>query len=226
MILITGDTHGDMQRFQLPAVKKLGKRDTLIVCGDFGFVWDGSAKEQRVLKKLGRRPFDTLFVEGCRDNYDLLRQYPAVPYRGGQARKISGNLYQLLRGEVYEIEGQKVFAFGGGYSDEEWLDVGHDSGMWWTEEQPSEEEMAHGLDRLAACGGRVDLVITHDAPSSIRRFIRIEDNEVSPLHSYLEQVLQQCDFGRWFFGHYHLDKVIPPRFTAAFQAVYRVDQAR
>ena len=136
MILITGDTHGDMQRFQLPAVKKLGKRDTLIVCGDFGFVWDGSAKEQRALKKLGRLPFDILFVEGCRDNYDLLRQYPTVPYRGGQARKISGNLYQLLRGEVYEIEGQKVFAFGGGYSDEEWLDVGHDSGMWWTEEQP------------------------------------------------------------------------------------------
>ena len=72
----------------------------------------------RALKKLGRRPFDILFVEGCRDNYDLLRQYPTVPYRGGQARKISGNLYQLLRGEVYEIEGQKVFAFGGGYSDE------------------------------------------------------------------------------------------------------------
>jgi len=223
MILVTGDTHGDIARFQLPAVKKLGKRDTLIICGDFGFVWDGSLKEQKVLKKLGRRAHDTLFVEGCRDNYPLLAQYPTVDYRGGRARKISGNLYQLLRGEVYEIEGKKVFAFGGGYSDEEWLDVGHQSGMWWSEEQPTQAEMDHGLERLAACGGKVDLIVTHDAPASIRRFIRIEDNEMSSLHAYLDRVVKECSFDRWFFGHYHLDKVVPPRFVAVFQGVHRIE---
>lgn len=223
MILITGDTHGDLSRFQLPAVKKLGKRDTLLICGDFGFVWDGSKKEAQTLKKLGKRAYDILFVEGCRDNYDLLAQYPVVDYRGGRARKISGSVYQLLRGEVYEIDGKKVFAFGGGYSDEEWLDIGHESGMWWTAEQPNDEEMAHGLQRLQETGGKVDIVVTHDAPASIRRFIRIEDNEESAIHTYLDQVLAQCDFGRWFFGHYHLDKVVPPRFTAVFQSVYRVD---
>lgn len=223
MILITGDTHGDIARFRLPAIKKLSRRDTLIICGDFGFVWDGSPREERMLKKLGRRPHDTLFVEGCRDNYDLLAQYPVVAYRGGQARKISGSLYQLLRGEVYEIEGKKVFAFGGGYSDEEWLDLGHQSGLWWAAEQPTQKEMAHGLEQLSLCGGKVDLVVTHDAPASIRRFIRMEDNEVSNLHAYLDQVAAACRFGRWFFGHYHLDKVIPPRFTAVFQSVHRVD---
>lgn len=224
MIYITGDTHGDLSRFQTPTIKKLKAKDTLIICGDFGFVWDGSKSEQRILKKLGRRPHDTLFVEGCRDNYDLLAQYPVVPYRGGQARKICGSVYQLLRGEIYEIDGKKVFAFGGGYSDEEWLDVGHaDGGMWWTAEQPSDEEQAHGLQQLAACGNQVDLIVSHDAPASIRHFIRIEDNEESTIHSYLEQVLHQCRFSRWFFGHYHLDKVIPPRFTAVFQSVYQVE---
>ena len=220
MIYVTGDTHGDETRFK--QFKKLfpKRRDHLLVCGDFGFVWDGSGQEQKLLKKLGRHSFDILFVEGCRDNYDLLKTFPTVPYRGGQARKISGNLYQLLRGEIYDIDGKKVFAFGGGYSDEDWLDTGHDSGMWWIEEQPSEEEMDRGLANLTACSNKVDIVITHDAPASMRHFIRIDDNEESVIHTYLEQVMKQCDFGHWFFGHYHLDKIIPPRFTAVFQSMH------
>lgn len=217
MILVTGDTHGDAERFRSPAVKKLGRKDTVIVCGDFGFVWDGSKEEQKLVKKLGRHSFDILFVEGCRDNYDLLREYPVVAYRGGYARKISGSVYQLLRGEIYEIEGKKVFAFGGGYSDERWLDTGMDRGMWWPEEQPCAEEKEKGLRNLAACGGRVDLVVTHDAPASIRHFIRLEDNEESAVHTYLEQVMNSCSFDHWYFGHYHLDKEIPPRFTAVYQ---------
>ena len=47
MILITGDTHGDLTRFGKRAVKKLKKNDALIICGDFGFIWDGSAAEKK-----------------------------------------------------------------------------------------------------------------------------------------------------------------------------------
>ena len=50
MIYITGDIHGDFSRFRSPALKKLRKNDALIVCGDFGFIWDGSEKEQKILK--------------------------------------------------------------------------------------------------------------------------------------------------------------------------------
>ena len=42
MILVTGDMHGEWERFGDKALKKLKKGDTLIVCGDFGFVWDNS----------------------------------------------------------------------------------------------------------------------------------------------------------------------------------------
>lgn len=46
MIYLTGDLHGDLERFKSKEMKKLKKGDTLIVCGDFGFLWDGSKKEQ------------------------------------------------------------------------------------------------------------------------------------------------------------------------------------
>ena len=55
MVYITGDTHGDLSRFETAAAKKLKKGDTLIVLGDFGFVWDGSAAEKNRLQKLGKK---------------------------------------------------------------------------------------------------------------------------------------------------------------------------
>lgn len=219
MIYITGDIHGDMSRFQVPAIKKLKEKDVLIVCGDFGFVWDGSKKEQSLVKKIGKRKHDTVFVEGCHDNYDLLREYPKVSYRGGTARKISGNVYQLLRGEIYEICGKKVFAFGGGDSEEQSLN----GSRWWPEEQPSEEEQSYGVENLRKCRGQVDLIITHDAPAVIKQFIRMEDTEASCIHMYLDYIAKQCDFKGWYFGRYHLDKVVPPRYYAMFQEVRAIE---
>ena len=45
MVYITGDMHGDLSRFKNPIFKKLKAGDVLIVCGDFGFIWDGSRQE-------------------------------------------------------------------------------------------------------------------------------------------------------------------------------------
>lgn len=47
MIYLTGDTHGDLERFKDRALKRLRREDTLIVCGDFGFLWDDSPAERR-----------------------------------------------------------------------------------------------------------------------------------------------------------------------------------
>ena len=165
LICITGDLHGDFNRLCTPELKKLKSRDVLIVCGDFGFVWDGSKEEQKILKKIGKHRYDTLFVEGCHDNYDLLKEYPVVAYKGGKARKISGNLYQLMRGEIYEIDGRSVFAFGGGDSKDQALDLSQEGKAFWEEEQPSVQETQHALGQLAAHRNRVDLVVTHDAVS-------------------------------------------------------------
>ena len=38
MVYITGDMHGDQSRFNTKEIKALQPGDTLIICGDFGFV--------------------------------------------------------------------------------------------------------------------------------------------------------------------------------------------
>ena len=61
MVYLTGDTHGDIDRFKHGKLRWLGKRDTVVVLGDFGFVWDGSREEQKKLDWLRKRPYTCCF---------------------------------------------------------------------------------------------------------------------------------------------------------------------
>ena len=116
MIYVTADTHGERERFEEKSIRRLKKGDTLIVLGDFGFLWDGSKAEKKNLAWLARRRYKILFLDGCHDNYDLLKEYPLEDFCGGRARHIGGNLYHVLRGSVLELEGKKLLCFGGGES--------------------------------------------------------------------------------------------------------------
>ena len=54
-IWITGDTHGDFSRLAegvFPALDRLTKKDCLIVCGDFGGLWQGGSRERKRLDRL------------------------------------------------------------------------------------------------------------------------------------------------------------------------------
>ena len=52
MIYATGDTHGSVQRLQpghVPEQAGMTRDDYVIICGDFGGVWDGGKKDERNL---------------------------------------------------------------------------------------------------------------------------------------------------------------------------------
>ncbi|MCY1712664.1 metallophosphoesterase [Caproiciproducens galactitolivorans] len=222
MIYITGDTHGEMCRFDSGEVKKLKKGDTLIVCGDFGFIWDGDAKENKNLRKLGKKKYNILFLDGTHENFDLLEKYPVTEWKGGLVRNISGNLYHLMRGQVYTIEDKKIFTFGGGESTEKQMRIA--AGKWWEREMPSMEEMAAGVKNLSAADMTVDYILTHEpAP-------RVMTNTVNPpestnqLQAYFEQLSKQVKFQKWFFGSIHIDRKITYRNYAVFEDILPVEE--
>ena len=118
-IFMTGDTHGDFSRLRPVAFREQGgltKDDYLIICGDFGGVWDGSEIEQQWLDWLEDRSFTTLFVSGNHENYDLLRSYPTSVWHGGLVQPIRPSVLHLMRGQLYEICGKKIFTMGGASS--------------------------------------------------------------------------------------------------------------
>ena len=69
MVYITGDMHGDQNRFNTKEIKQLQPGDTLIICGDFGFIWNGSKKERKLysdfMKKLGNEVSEETILQAA-----------------------------------------------------------------------------------------------------------------------------------------------------------------
>lgn len=223
MICVTGDMHGDYSRFNDKNIKKLKKGDFLIVCGDFGFVWDGSKKEKRILKRIGRKRFYTMFVEGCHENYDLLENYPEEDFCGGRVNVISGRLMHMKRGSMFDLQGHKFFAFGGGQTKE--IDIRRESSTWWEQELPTPEEVKHGIAVLKENGSAADYIITHEPPASMKEFLGFEVRQISHMHTFFDAVKNDCSFKMWFFGKAHKNKLIPPRYQCLFDEVVQIKSA-
>ena len=191
MIYATGDTHGNFQRFQtqhFPEQATMTREDYMIICGDFGGVWNGSEKEAHKLDWLESLPFTTLFVSGNHENFDLLAKYPVEEWNGGKIKRIRPHVIHLMRGQVYELQGYTFFTMGGAsshdiddgilnpdasdFEEQYWalrrmgayFRVNHHS--WWKEELPSPAEYAEARRNLERVHYDVDYIITHCAPAA------------------------------------------------------------
>lgn len=122
MIYITGDTHSDFSRFteeKFPIQYEMTKDDYVIICGDFGGVWtfeEESSREKEALDWLDNKNFTTLFVDGNHENYTRLYNYPIEEWHGGKVHKVRNSVVHLIRGEIFNIDNKKIFAFGGARS--------------------------------------------------------------------------------------------------------------
>ncbi len=221
MIWITGDTHGDLSRFQTKAVRRLRSGDSLIICGDFGFIWDGSAKEKKALKWLQKRKYNILFLDGKHENYDLLRGFPESEAFGGKVQSLGGNVYHLLRGEIYELEGKRIFAFGGGESSEK--EFRREQDCFWDDEMPTAAEMEHAVNNLNRCGRKVDYIITHEAPVAAKGLHHNRVDSVSTLEAFFDEAARHVEFSCWYFGSIHQNKRISTRYHALFDDVVCAD---
>ena len=79
MIYVTGDTHADFKhRFNtrnFPEQKEMTKEDYVIICGDFGGIWDvgwESKNEKHWLDWFEERSYTLLFVDGNHENKEEL----------------------------------------------------------------------------------------------------------------------------------------------------------
>lgn len=224
MIYVTGDLHGEEERLYSRSMKKLREGDTLIVCGDFGFVWDGSGREKKILDFLGSRKYNVCFIDGTHENFDLLDKYRMTVWNGGKVHRVSGNLFHMMRGQIFTIEGFRIFTFGGGESVDREMRTEHIS--WWKEEMPSPSELEEGAKAIDEAGCEVDYIITHEPPSIVKStmLLRSGDTEnVNKLNGYFEQLNRVCKFRHWYFGSMHEDRVITNVHTAVFEDVIPIN---
>jgi len=232
MIFVTGDCHGNFRKFNavnFKEQKEMTRNDYVIICGDFGAVWDGSEDENARLDWLNERPFTTLWVDGNHENFDMLKKFPVEEWHGGKVHRIRPNILHLMRGQLFDIDGFKFFTMGGAAShdiqdgilnpedpffEKKYQRFCRDNLMfrvkgisWWSEELPSDEEYEEALATLEKANWKVDYVISHCPPSSIAKMLGA-GLEVNKLTEFFEDISQKLDFRYWFFGHYHEDGYI------------------
>lgn len=249
MIYITGDCHQDFRRFSKRQRMKLPftftENDYVIICGDVALLWDKRDKTLDYnLDWLSRLPFTLLFVDGNHEGFTLLNEYPVEEWNGGKVHKFSENIYHLMRGQVFNIEGNNFFTFGGGSSHDIQGGVLDKSDpaygilrreaiikdlpyrilgeSFWYEELPTEQEMQEGITNLEKAGWKVDYVISHCASTSIQDKIgnlwgMVYEKDI--LTEYFEELEQKLQYKQWYCGHYHLNKSIDENHTVLYEDI-------
>ena len=247
MIYITGDCHGDYRRFtteNFPEQKEMTRDDYVIVCGDFGY-WDNSKEQEFWRDWLSEKSFTILWVDGNHENYDMLKEIEPQMWHGGKVQFISDNIIHLMRGQIFFIDGLKIFTFGGARSHDisdgilELDDPGYKkkykelekSGAlfrvnhlsWWKEEMPSEEEFEEGRKNLEKAGWNVDFVITHCTASSTQTLLGGGSLfKIDELTTYLEEIRQKCSYKKWFFGHYHDNRMVTHKDLLLYEQMIQI----
>lgn len=244
MIYITGDTHADFSRLEedkFPIQSDMTKNDYVIICGDFGGVWNyivESIYEKQWLDLLNNKNFTTLFVDGNHENFERLYRYPVEEWHGGKIHKIRDSVIHLMRGETYDIDNKKFFAFGGAKShdiqdgilnldEEERIYEYRKRGAyfrirdfsWWDLELPTEEEMQNGINNLEKVNYKVDYIVSHCCPTSIQTILGSGTYKKDYLTDYFQKIMEKCDFKKWYFGHYHDYRQVNSQFTLLYENI-------
>ena len=250
MIYITGDCHSDFRRFSTKIFteqKEMSKDDYVIICGDFGGVWDKdreSSREKYNLDWLDSKSFTTLFIDGNHENFDRLDEFPVEEWHGGKVHKIRNSVIHLMRGQIYEIQGKSFFAFGGASSHDidggilelddpdfhrrkkrlnrEWIPYRINHVSWWEQEIASDAEMLEGVMNLQKHGNEVDYIITHCCATSIQALLSLGGYEPDKQTDYLEKIRQQVQYKKWFFGHYHDNKLVTADDLLLYEQIVRI----
>ena len=252
MIYVTGDCHADFHKFSSRAFRKqkeMTRDDFVIVCGDFG-IWSDVEADTERLDWLSDKPFTLLFVDGNHEDFDRLygEEFEVVDFHGGRAHKIRENIYHLIRGYIFNIDGKNIFAFGGASSHDiqdgilepsdyedltslardynkrtrrgEMLRINHIS--WWKEEMPSDEEMEFGLTTLSEHQNKVDFIISHCCPQHVASTISKGVYQPDKLTAYFDKIADTVDFSKWFFGHYHRDMVVSDKYIMLYHQITQI----
>ena len=210
MIYITGDTHGlrDVNKFESSYFQKTvnKKGNYLIITGDTGITWNKEVMK-KCLALYNSMKCTVLFVDGNNDNFDILEKFPVKKYCGGNVHQLASNVFHLMRGEIFDLNGISFLAFGGADS---WdaptrcATTRRIEGVsYWKKEQPTIDEFANALRNLKKNGGEVDFVLTHETISQIANHF---GSASYPTSKMLDKLFENIKFKYWFCGHHHKNK--------------------
>lgn len=235
MIWITGDLHGGETICHISSHQFRGDKGDIVLCaGDLGGVWyhdyhtneKHRRQEDYFLESHLQQRFLWLAVDGNHENFARLfgGEFPLVEIFSGQAYKVREHVYYLKRGSIFTIEGKTFLAFGGANSHDrfgskartlawgggcDYVPPRKEGIDWWPEEIPSADDFENACSNLDKVGWKVDHVVSHTCPVSLRLLFGGQGRPADPTETILQDLWDKgLQFNSWHFGHFHVERQI------------------
>lgn len=214
MIYITGDLHGYIRRIKRFSLAcKTKPEDILIILGDAGLNYSLTPQDQKLKAELAKFKLTLLCIHGNHEaRPQSLASYSCKNFQGGEVyvEETYPNILFAKDGSVFNLGGYKTLVIGGAYSVNKDRIIS-EGGNWFSDEQPSPEIKAYVESQIQAHNARVDVVLSHTCPYSVRPqeffLSHIQQDEVDcSTELWLQEIADKLEFKRWYYGHYHNEK--------------------
>ena len=242
-IFLTGDTHGMTDIMKLyphsfSEAENLTKNDYLIILGDAGIIWGGTEdslkhgykppagctmitkNDEELIQWYNKQNYTTLYIDGNHENHVCLNSYPVEEWNGGRVHRISDSIIHLMRGEVFNIDGRKIFTFGGADSIDKAIRI--ENIDWWKEELPSEEEIDYAIENINKHMGQFDYVLTHCCGFDTQQKLGNTQEIPDILNVFLEFIDSRITYKEWYFGHFHRDKWVDTKHRCVYYDIVEI----
>lgn len=221
-ILVTGDVHGDILLL-LEMVRSIENDEMLFVTGNFGLFWfdinSNSDKYTILNNMLESKNAYIVLVDGNHENHNFINRTEISEFCGAKCHKLLPRVIHIMRGEIVNIDGIKIFCFGGAYSvDRFWREKNK---TYFEEELPNENEYDSGLNNLINADFKVDYIITHTCQRRLVKKLgqRHKAIEEIKLQNYIQWIVDNVEYKKHYFGHWHMDKKISESDIAIFNNI-------
>lgn len=211
-ILVAGDWHGDIAWSEavvrmLPRLLPDESPRIVLHAGDFG-IWPGRAGEKflfRLDRALAEVDAVCWFVDGNHEDIPQLHKLAGDPDTT-EPVAVRERITWLPRGHRWTWHGRTWLALGGARSVDRKIRIDRQY-RWWPEEAITDAQAARAI-----AGGPADVMLCHDAPSSVP--LRLPppdpgwtsaDLALSDRHrERLQEVVDHVRPSHLLHGHYHL----------------------
>lgn len=227
-IFLTGDAHGEVNKITtlVSKIDNPTKDDILIILGDFGMIWNSESLSISKLISLGELPITIAFLDGNHENFPLIEQFEnPIRWNCGWAGGLPGNIIHLYRGEIYEIGNKKIGVCGGADSYDKFRRT---EGLnWWSTETITNMDIERFKINLIPYKDKIDLVLSHDAPADIIPAVKLyagisDRGTITESQRQLNKIKQLAEFNKWYFGHWHIDKIIDDKFECMYDQMKEI----
>ncbi len=210
MIYFLSDFHGEVFPAFKEYIENANENDLLIVLGDVGIEFEDTDENRKFTEYFMSSKKNIAFIDGNHENFGYMNSFPEEEWNGGIVNRLTDTIVHLKRGNAYNIDGKKFFAFGGCKSTSKWKDMG----LWFPGEEATDEEIALAYENLKKYDYKFDYILTHKyeetpgyAPISF------------PLQELTKFIDKNVEYKMWYAGHWHRDDIIDEKHVLVYNTL-------